>query len=198
MPKDTLHGIRLPTITLLEMSDPTEATRGAPADAPPVPRRGGVAGLVDTVWHEMAKFGLIGAISFVIDLGGMNLLTHTVLDGKVTTARIISGVTATAFAWFGNRSWTFAHRRSRPVHHEVTLFFVVNGLALIISTACLVLSHYGLDFTSRLADNVATVIGIGLGTLFRFWAYKRFVFANEPMDEGTSPRVHELDEPPTA
>ncbi|KRE37659.1 hypothetical protein ASG73_08355 [Janibacter sp. Soil728] len=174
------------------MSDPTEATSDARTGATPVTRRGGVAGLVDTVWHEMAKFGLIGAISFVIDLGGMNLLTHTVLEDKVTTARIVSGVAATAFAWFGNRSWTFAHRRSRPVHHELTLFFVVNGLALVISTACLVLSHYGLDYTSRLADNIATVLGIGLGTLFRFWAYKRFVFANEPMDEGTSPREHGL------
>lgn len=202
MPKDTLRAFGLPAITLLEMSESTQASRDAPTGTPSARRRGGFARLVDTVWHEMAKFGLIGAISFVIDLGGMNLLTHTVLDDKVTTARIISGVTATAFAWFGNRSWTFAHRRSRPVHHEVTLFFVVNGLALIISTACLVLSHYGLDYTSRLADNIATVIGIGLGTLFRFWAYKRFVFANEPMDEGTSPRVHEpdvqeLDEPPT-
>jgi putative flippase GtrA len=202
VPKDTLRAFGPPAITLLEMSESTQASRDAPTGTPSARRRGGFARLVDTVWHEMAKFGLIGAISFVIDLGGMNLLTHTVLDDKVTTARIISGVTATAFAWFGNRSWTFAHRRSRPVHHEVTLFFVVNGLALIISTACLVLSHYGLDYTSRLADNIATVIGIGLGTLFRFWAYKRFVFANEPMDEGTSPRVHEpdvqeLDEPPT-
>lgn len=169
------------------MPEPTETTQDAPRGVTPTTPRGGLARFVDTVWHEVAKFGLIGAISFVIDLGGMNLLTHTVLEDKVTTARIISGVAATLFAWFGNRSWTFAHRRSRPVHHEVTLFFVVNGLALIISTACLVFSHYGLDFTTRLADNIATVIGIGLGTLFRFWTYRRFVFANEPMDEDTSP-----------
>lgn len=128
----------------------------------------------------MAKFGLVGALAFVIDIGGMNLLTSTVLGDKVTTARILSGTIATLFAWFGNRIWTFAHRRSRPVHHEVTLFFVVNGLALAISTLCLVISHYGLDLTSRLADNLATIFGIGLGTLFRFWAYRRFVFAHQP------------------
>lgn len=180
------------------MPEPTEATPDAPAGTSSISRRGGLAGLVDTIWHEIAKFGIVGALSFVIDLGGMNLLTHTVLEGKVTTARILSGVAATLFAWFGNRSWTFAHRRSRPVHHEVTLFFVVNGLALIISTLCLVISHYGLDFTSRLADNIATVIGIGLGTLFRFWTYRRFVFANEPMDEDTSPLAHEHEEPPAA
>ena len=61
------------------------------------------------------------------------------------------------------------------------LFFGVNAIALGISAITLYLSHYGLGFTSILADNVATIIGIGLGTLFRFWAYRKFVFAGEPL-----------------
>lgn len=162
------------------MPHPDESTRGVADRAAAGRPRGRVGRLVDSIWHELAKFGLVGAIAFVIDLGGMNLLSHTVLEGKVTTARILSGVAATLFAWFGNRSWTFRHRRSRPAHHEVTLFFVVNGVALVISTLCLVISHYGLDLTSRLADNLATILGIGLGTLFRFWTYRRFVFAHDP------------------
>ncbi len=153
-----------------------------------VRRPGGrVHGFVDSIWHEMGKFGVVGVLNFVIDIGLLNLLIHTVLADKVTTARIISGVTATLFSWFGNRSWTFARRRSRPAHHEVSLFFVVNGLALGISTLCLVVSHYGLDLTSTVADNASTIFGIGLGTIFRFWAYRTFVFANEPMDVDTSP-----------
>lgn len=166
-------------------------TSGDTADATP-PR--GLARLVDTIWHEIAKFGLIGLISFVIDLGGMNLLTHTVLSDKVTTAKIISGVAATLFSWVGNRAWTFAHRRSRPAAHEVTLFFLVNGLALGIATLTLVFSHYVLGFDNRLADNISTVIGIGLGTIFRFWTYRRFVFAHEPMDVDTSPLSDDEDE----
>ena len=74
-----------------------------------------------------------------------------------------------------------AVRRSRPAHHEVLLFFGVNGVALLISAATLYVSHYGLGYVSILADNVATIIGIGLGTLFRFWAYRKFVFAGEPL-----------------
>lgn len=169
---------------------PDTPTGDAPA---PGPARTGLRGFVDTIWHEVAKFGVIGLVAFVIDLGGMNLLTHTVLEEKPTTARILSGVAATMFAWFGNRSWTFAHRRSRPVAHEVTLFFVVNGIALVISTLTLVISHYVMGLDSRLADNISTIFGIGLGTLFRFWAYRRFVFANEPLDVDTSPLAE--DEP---
>ena len=138
-------------------------------------------GAMDVIYREMIKFGVVGIVAFVIDLGLANLLWHTVLSDKVTTAKIISGAVATLFAWFGNRQWTFRHRRSRPAHHEVALFFGVNLVALGISALVLYISHYGLDYTSILADNVATIIGIGLGTLFRFWAYRRFVFAGEPL-----------------
>lgn len=136
---------------------------------------------MDVIYREMIKFGVVGALAFVIDLGLANLLWHTVLSDKVTTAKIISGAVATLFSWVGNRQWTFRHRRSRPAHHEVALFFGVNLVALGISALTLYLSHYGLGLTSILADNVATIVGIGFGTLFRFWAYRRFVFAGEPI-----------------
>ena len=152
------------------------------------PPTGGLARLLDSVreaidvlYREMIKFGVVGAIAFVIDLGLANLLWQTVLSDRVTTAKIISGIVATLFAWVGNRQWTFRHRRSRPAHHEVALFFGVNIIALVISAVVLYISHYGFDFTSILADNVATIVGIGLGTLFRFWAYRRVVFAGEPI-----------------
>ena len=80
------------------MPDTTRTASGAADDVTPPRRRSGLGRLVNTIWHEVAKFGLIGAISFIIDLGGMNLLTHTVLEGKPTTARILSGVAATLFA----------------------------------------------------------------------------------------------------
>ena len=162
-----------------------------PTTAPPP--TGGISrifdrarGAMDVIYREMIKFGVVGLIAFVIDIGLANLLWHTVLSDKVTTAKIISGAVATLFAWFGNRQWTFRHRRSRPAHHEVALFFGVNAIALGISALALTISHYGLGFTTLLADNIATIIGIGLGTLFRFWAYRRFVFSEEPLSD-TSP-----------
>lgn len=138
-------------------------------------------GAVDLLYREAIKFGVIGALSFVVDLGLANILWHTVLADKVTTAKLISGAVATLVAWIGNRQWTFRHRRSRPVHHEVGLFFGVNLVALGLSAAALAMSHYGLGYTSRLADNIATIVGIGFGTLFRFWAYRKVVFAHEPV-----------------
>ena len=60
---------------------------------------------------------------------------------------------------------------------EYTLFFGFNAVGLAIALGCLGISHYLLDLTSPLADNVsANLIGMALGTVFRFWAYRRFVF----------------------
>lgn len=134
------------------------------------------------IWRELAKFGVVGAISFVIDIGGYNLLIAGPMAHKITTAKIISGAVATAFAWVGNRLWTFRHRRNRPVHHEVALFFLVNGIALAISAAWVALAHYLLGAESTLMLNVHAFIGIALGTVFRFWAYRSVVFANEDVD----------------
>lgn len=141
----------------------------------------------DRLWLELAKFGLVGLVSFVIDLGGFNLLVAGPMDHKITTAKLLSGGVATVVAWIGNRYWTFRHRRNRPVHHEVALFFVVNAIALVVSTGWVALAHYVFHARGTLSLNFAAFVGIGLGTLFRFWAYRRFVFTNEPDVTGMDP-----------
>src|SRR4029453_1848181 len=58
--------------------------------------------VVDIFWREVAKFGVIGAVAFVIAFGGFTLPFFVRLAGHLTTSKIISGVAATAFAWIGN------------------------------------------------------------------------------------------------
>jgi len=147
-------------------------------------------GAIDVLVREMLKFGVVGAVAFVIDLGGYNLLvfgphllgmfgeqsTAGLLHDKPLTARVISATVATLVAWLGNRLWTFRHRGNRQASHELALFVFFNIVAMVISVACLGLSRYVFDLHSQLADNLTNIFGIGLGTLFRFWAYRRFVF----------------------
>ncbi|MEO7061838.1 MAG: GtrA family protein [Lapillicoccus sp.] len=148
-------------------------------------------GVVDLFWREIAKFGAIGAVGLIIDTGLFNLLLLTVLDGKPTTAKIISGTVATLWAWIGNRMWTFRHRRNRPAHHEAALFFLVNGVGLAISTGYLAFMTYVFHQNSHLALNINNIIGIGIATILRFWAYRRFVFVGElPDDADTAQPAH--------
>lgn len=150
-------------------------------------------GTIDVLYREMIKFGIVGAVAFVVDLGLFNILRNTVLSGygtgplsRAVVATIISAAVATCVAWIGNRMWTFRHRRNRPVAHEALLFALTNGVALLIQAACVGFSHHFLGQESLVAENVAKLVGIALGTLFRFWAYRRFVFSEEVLDD-TSP-----------
>jgi len=170
--------------------DAYDASDGSDAyDAPgaggPVDRLRRLASLF---WREVAKFGVIGAFAFTIDLVLFNLLFYGPMQGHLATSRILSGVVSTSFAWVGNRTWTFRHRRHRAAHHEALLFFAVNAVGLLISTGYLNATHDLLGWTSRLEVNVNNMVGIGIATLLRFWAYRRFVFAGEhPGDEDQLP-----------
>lgn len=133
---------------------------------------------------ELGKFGVIGLLAYVIDLMIFNLLRFAGGEGplydKPLTAKVFSVLAATTFAYFGNRQWTFKDRTRNSFWREYGLFFTFNAIGMIISLSCLWISHYVLGFDSALADNVsANVIGLVLGTIFRFWGYHNWVFPNE-------------------
>jgi putative flippase GtrA len=160
-------------------------------------------GAIDVLVREMLKFGVVGAVAFVIDLGGYNLLvfgphllgmfgeqsTAGVLHDKPLTAKVIAAAAATLVAWLGNRLWTFRHRGNRQASHELALFVFFNVVAMVISVACLGLSRYVFDLHSQLADNLTNIFGIGLGTLFRFWSYRKFVFIDTLSEGQLEPTV---------
>jgi len=140
---------------------------------------------LDHLVRELMKFGVVGGVAYVIDVGTFNALLLGPLSHKPLTAKTIAVVLAVTFAYFGNRHWTFRHRDRSGLMREYALFFSLNGVGLAIALTCLATSHYALGFTSRLADNIAAnVVGLALGTAFRFWSYRRWVFpeiANEEL-----------------
>jgi len=128
------------------------------------------------VFSELSKFGTVGAISFVVDLTVFNTVL-LVLD-KPLTAKIISTLFSATNAFLLNRAWSFKHRQRTSMRREYGLFFLLNVIGLSIALLCLFTSHYVLGFESRLADNIAANgVGLVLGTAFRFWSYRRFVWA---------------------
>jgi putative flippase GtrA len=136
-------------------------------------------------FHELAKFGTVGAASFVVDIGLFNLLLHT--TGKPVTAKILSTIVAATMAFFLNRAWSFRHRQRSSVRREYTMFFVLNAIGLVIAVGCLAISHYVLGLDSKLADNIsANGVGLVLGTTFRFWSYRRFVWAAPESVQGAA------------
>ncbi|MDP9416312.1 MAG: GtrA family protein [Actinomycetota bacterium] len=127
----------------------------------------------------------MGAIALTVDVGIFNALVHPAAEGllrdRPLTAKTISVVTSTTVAYVGNRFWTYRHRPRGRLSREYVLFFLLSAVALAIALACLAVSRYVLGLTSPLADNVAAnVVGLTLGTVFRFVSYRRYVFRPEP------------------
>jgi putative flippase GtrA len=130
--------------------------------------------------HEFGKFFSVGALAYIVGVGGFNSLVHldnAPLASKPLTASLISGIVSILVAYLGNRHWTWKGRQRTGAKREITLFFIINGITLIFGVICLAVSRYVLGLDSALADNIsANVIGVGIGTLFRFWSYRTIVF----------------------
>ena len=124
---------------------------------------------------EIAAFGAVGAVSFVIDLGLFNLMLHA--GAGPITAKTVSTSVATVFAYFGNRHLSFSHRARTGLGREASYFFVINLITLLGSLAVLGFFAYPLHYKfDKLVMNAVNLVTIGLGTIVRFDAYKRFVF----------------------
>ena len=137
-----------------------------------------LADALDRVRHhgpELVKFGIVGGVGTIIDLGGAAVL-HSAYHVGPLESKALSITAATVVTYFGSRFWTFRHRENQPVHREATLFIALNVVGLVIAELVIAGATYGLGLKSQLAYNGASIIGTGLGTIFRWYAYRKWVF----------------------
>lgn len=128
--------------------------------------------------HEVAKFGVVGAVGFVVQLGVQNAL-YPGHVGPLTAVVIAYGI-ATVVTFVGNRHWAFKHRKGSGLKQETALFIALNVVGIFIQVGIVDLVVHGMGHTDRLSYNIATIIGIGIGTIFRLLTYRKFVFHTPP------------------
>jgi len=133
----------------------------------------------------LARFGVVGVAGIVVNLGVFNALRLGPLgpddsvggdDDRVVTAKVLAAVVSILFAWVAHRGWTFkGQQRHRPAK-ELALFGAVNAVAIVVEAGLVALTHHGFGWTSLLADNASSLVGIGLGTIVRYFGFTAFVF----------------------
>lgn len=141
-------------------------------------------GLFTMLWREVMKFGVVGGVAFIIDTAIFLWMMNGPMHGSEVKAKIVAGLVATMFSWVANRYWTFRHRRRASVVRELILFIIMNGIGLFIAAACVWVTKYWIGLTDQTSLFVAgSVVGLILGTIFRFFAYRFWVFTEELDDE---------------
>lgn len=141
--------------------------------------------------HEALKFGFIGGLGLVVTEVAAYVLHFNVGVGPLTSI-VIASVIATFVTYLGNRYWTFRHREGSGMGREYVMFFVLNAIGIGIQLAVEGFTYYALGLTGKLSYNVALTFGIGLGTLFRFWSYRKWIWRAKVAD---SPLGHEELQP---
>ncbi|MBD8868699.1 GtrA family protein [Nocardioides donggukensis] len=136
---------------------------------------------------EGARFLVVGALATLVSLVLFNVLVHGAgmgvgaMNSWPLPAFILANLVGMVVSYRGSRSWAFRHRTEVGPTGGRVGFLVVNLVSLVIPLTCLTISRYALGLDGALADNVAAnVVGLGLGTVFRFWASRRYVFRRRP------------------
>jgi putative flippase GtrA len=134
-----------------------------------------VYGRVEHLIHELAKFGIVGGISYVVTVF-VNYAYLFFQKNDELTAYIVANVVATGVAYLGNRYWTYKERESGG-GREMALFVAINGIAIAIQTGVAALTTYVLHMNSHVEIFFSKfVLGIAIGMAFRFWCYRTFIF----------------------
>jgi putative flippase GtrA len=141
---------------------------------------------------QFVRVGAVGLLGLVIDVSLFNLLRATVFEPSHVAegalwATLASTSVAIVFNWLGNRYWTFRNERRAHWLREGLEFALVSVGGLLISLGCVWFSEHVLGLHSLLSDNIAkNVVGLVLGTMFRFTFYRLWVFRPSRPDTALS------------
>ena len=130
---------------------------------------------------EVLAFGVIGAANTTL----YTLITYVSMGIGVVKANALATVITTTLAYFANRHWTYRHHSRSRRRREYTLFFGFNLIGLVIQTGAATIGKYGFDLSEKTDKHLlmgVTLIGIVVATVFRFWAYRTFVFLKPKPD----------------
>ena len=133
------------------------------------------------------KFAAVGALGSVIDIGIMNVLTH-LFSMKLVYAGSISFIFAVFSNFTLNRYWTYPDSRSRPLMHQLGMFFLVNSIGIgiripvlhyvepVMTGAIERMAHLSNTTAESLAKNATLILAIGVVMIWnffvnRYWTY---------------------------
>ncbi|WP_242903151.1 GtrA family protein [Actinomadura terrae] len=141
----------------------------------------------------LLKFGITGGLCYVVTTIIYYALKLTLLENKPVTALLVATAVATVLSYILQRQWAFRVTGSRRRFGEFLLFVLINAISMGINAIPLYAARYwfGLEqpHVSQQVQEVSDflsgmILGTLLAMLFRWWAYRRFVFGGRVLAQG--------------
>jgi putative flippase GtrA len=141
---------------------------------------------------EVARFSAVNVGATVVAVFLFNAIVHGLkgwfggpLNDHPITAYLLANTVGMLVSYYGSRHYAFRHRHAAGPGAGLARYVAINLASFVIPVTCLWLTRHVLHWDSIYADNVSgNVVGALLGNVFRFWAFRRFVFPSLP----TGPR----------
>lgn len=86
--------------------------------------------------EQFLKFGVVGALAFVIDYGVLMLLSQVVGWDPVVSS-VFSFVISLVFNYVASMRFVFERREDLSRRREFTIFVVLSVIGLLINSACM-------------------------------------------------------------
>jgi putative flippase GtrA len=129
-------------------------------------------------FRRFVKFGIVGVLGAVIDIGLLNLL-RGVFGWELFWANTVSVGTAIISNFTWNRLWTYPESRTRKKRRQLPMFALVNLIGLLLNNLIVV----GIDalLVSTLGEpwsyNIAKLVAIAVVFFWNFgvnrlWTYR--------------------------
>ena len=134
------------------------------------------------VMLQFVKFGIVGGLNAMLDLGVLNLLIRwsgIAFGAYFSLFKALSFSVAVINSYFWNKYWTF-HSEDGPRPVEFFKFLSVNlvGLAINVGAATLVVNFIGAPegFSKELWANIGAVSSVFISLFWNFIGMKFIVF----------------------
>lgn len=130
---------------------------------------------IKQLFHQFLKFGLVGAIAFVIDYTGLMILSQ-LLHMHPIAAATISFALSVCFNYVASMHYVFERRDDLSRKREFVTFVVLSTIGLILND---IIMGIGTGFlgSGALAVTINKIVATCIVFIWNFWSRKHFLEA---------------------
>ncbi len=138
---------------------------------------------------RFVRFTVVGSLGFVVDFVSFNLLTYLVsMPPLVASALAFVAAVTSNFYW--NRHWTYPDSRSKAITRQLSEFFAVNAMGLLLRTLIFAtvqtpllvsFSRFSMSYSlplGFLAHNLALAVAVGVVMFWNFYVNRIWTYAD--------------------